>query len=135
MDDVWNDVIVACPFNTDPRIFGVWHKYFDATFFIAACIHMLTALMINVAHLYRRTRDRVGVRTVVYHDSSNFPHSTAECRIFLCNFIVGDLISGSLTMEALVPPKAYCPRLGSKPSTPHLLSRPYRWRGLRVTSR
>ena len=50
MDDVRNDVIIACPFKTDPRIFRVWHKYFDATFVIAACILMLTALVIDVAH-------------------------------------------------------------------------------------
>ena len=28
MYDVKNDVIIACPFKTDPRIFHVWHKYF-----------------------------------------------------------------------------------------------------------
>ena len=43
MDDIRNDVIIARPFQTDPPIFGVWHKYFDATFVIAACILMLTA--------------------------------------------------------------------------------------------
>ena len=52
MDDVWNDVIVAGPFNTDPHIFGVWHKYFDATFVITTCILMLTALVIYVGHRY-----------------------------------------------------------------------------------
>ena len=35
MDDVRNDVIIAHPFKTDPRIFGVWHKYSDAIFVIA----------------------------------------------------------------------------------------------------
>ena len=45
-----DDVIVARPFETDPHIFGVWHMYFDATFVIAACILMLTALVIYVAH-------------------------------------------------------------------------------------
>ena len=50
MDDVRNDVIIACPFKTDPRIFRVWHKYFDATFVIAACILTLTAFVIYVAH-------------------------------------------------------------------------------------
>ena len=50
MDDVRDDVVIAHPFETDPRIFGVWHKYFDATFVIAACILMLTVLLIYVAH-------------------------------------------------------------------------------------
>ena len=50
MDDVRNDVIIARPFKTDPRIFGVSHKYFDATFVITACIVTLTALVIYVAH-------------------------------------------------------------------------------------
>ena len=59
MDDVRNDVIIACPFKTDPRIFRVWHKYFDATFVIAACILMLTTLVIDVAHRYQSTWDRV----------------------------------------------------------------------------
>ena len=89
MDDVSYDVIIAHPFKTDPRIFGVSHKYFDATFFIAACIHMLTALVINVAHRYQRTRDHVGVRTIVCHDSSDVPNDTEECYISLCNFVVG----------------------------------------------
>ena len=43
VDDVRDDVIIAHPFETDPRIFGVWHMYFDATFVIAACILMLPA--------------------------------------------------------------------------------------------
>ena len=47
-----DDVIIAHPFETDPHIFGVWHKYFDATFVITACILMLTALVIYVAHRY-----------------------------------------------------------------------------------
>ena len=88
MDDVRNDVIIACPFKTDPRIFRVWHKYFDATFVIAACILMLTALVINVAHQNQRTRDRVGVRTIVCHNSSDVPHNTEECYISLCNNVV-----------------------------------------------
>ena len=50
MDDLRNDVIIARPFKTYPRIFGVWHKYFDATFVITACMLMLAALVINVAH-------------------------------------------------------------------------------------
>ena len=88
-----DDVVIAHPFETDPRIFGVWHKYFDATFVIAACILMHTALVINVAHRYQLTRDRVGVRTIVCHDSSNVPHNTEECGIFLCNFVVGDQLA------------------------------------------
>ena len=55
MDDVRDDVIIARPFEIDTRIFGVRHKYFDATIVIAACILMLTALVIYVAHRYRRT--------------------------------------------------------------------------------
>ena len=43
VDDVRDDVIIVHPFKTDPRIFGVWHMYFDTTFVIAACILMLTA--------------------------------------------------------------------------------------------
>ena len=89
MDDVRNDVIIARPLTTDPRFFGVWHKYFVATFFIATCILMLTALVINVAHRYRRTRDHVGVWTIVCHDSSDVPHNTEECYISLCNNVVG----------------------------------------------
>ena len=50
MDDVRDDVNIAHPFETDSRIFGVWHIYFDATFVIAACILMLTVLLIYVAH-------------------------------------------------------------------------------------
>ena len=68
MDDVWNDVIVARPFNTDPRIFGVSHMYFDAIFVIAACILILTVLLIYVAHRYQRTRVCVRVRTIVFHE-------------------------------------------------------------------
>ena len=93
MDDVKDDVVIAHPFETDPRIFGVWHKYFDATFVFAACTLMLTALVINVAHRYQRTKDRVGVRTIVYHDSSDVPHDTEECYISLCNFVVGDQLA------------------------------------------
>ena len=52
MDDVRDDVIIAQPFETNPRIFGVWHMYFDATFVIAVCILMLTALVMYVAHRY-----------------------------------------------------------------------------------
>ena len=39
-----DDVIIARPFETDPGKFGVWHKYFDATFVIAACIFIHTTL-------------------------------------------------------------------------------------------
>ena len=93
MDDVRDDVIIAQPFETNPRIFGVWHMCFEATFVIAACILMLTVLEINVAHRYRRSRDRVGVRTVIYYDSSDVPHNTEECCISLCNFVVGDQLA------------------------------------------
>ena len=93
MDDVRDDVIIARPFETDDRIFGVWHKYFDATFIITACILMLTALVIYVAHRCRRTRVCVGVRTIVFHDSSDVPHNTEESCICLCNFVVGDQIA------------------------------------------
>ena len=44
-----DDVIIARPFETDPLIFGVWHKYFDATFVITPGILILTALVIYVA--------------------------------------------------------------------------------------
>ena len=86
-----DDVIIAHPFETDPHIFGVWHKYFDATFVITACILMLTALVIYVAHRY--TRVRKGVRTIVFHDSSDVPQNTEQCCICLCNFIVGDQLA------------------------------------------
>ena len=79
MDDEREDVIIARTFEIDPRIFGVWHMYFDATFFIATCILMLTALVIYVAHRYRRTRVHVGVRTIVFPVSSDVPHNTEEC--------------------------------------------------------
>ena len=84
-----DDIIIAHPFEIDPRIFGVRHYYFDATFFIAACILMLTALVVNVAHRYQRTRDRVGVQTIVCHNSSDVPHDMEECYISLCNFVFG----------------------------------------------
>ena len=92
MDDVKDDVIIAHPFETDPRIFGVWHEYFDVTFVVAACIFMLTALLIYVAHRYRCARVRVGVRTIAFHDSSDVPHNTEECCISLYNFVVGDQV-------------------------------------------
>ena len=93
MDDVRDDTIIACPSETDPRIFGFWHKYFGATFAIAACILMLTAMVIYVQNRYRRTRVRVGVQTIVFHDSSNVPHNMEECCISLCNFVVSDQLA------------------------------------------
>ena len=50
MDDVTEDVIIARPFETDRRIFCVWHMYFGATFFVITCILMRTTLGIYVAH-------------------------------------------------------------------------------------
>ena len=47
-----DDVVITHPFETDARIFGVCHMYFDATFVITACILMLTALVIYVEHRY-----------------------------------------------------------------------------------
>ena len=88
MYDVKNDVIIACPFKTDPRIFGVWHMYFDTTFVIAACILMLTTFVIYVAHRYRRSSVRVGAQTIFFHDLSDGPHKMEECCIYLCNFVV-----------------------------------------------
>ena len=93
MDDVRDDVNIAHPFETDSRIFGVWHMYFDATLVIAVCILMLTALVIYVAHRYRRTRVRAGVQIIVFHDLSDVPHYTGECCICLCNFVVGDQLA------------------------------------------
>ena len=89
MDDVGENVVIARPFEIDARIFGVWRKYFDATFVIVACILTLTALEIYVAHPYRRTRVRVGIQTIVFRDSSNVTHKTKDCCISLCNFVVG----------------------------------------------
>ena len=93
MDDVRDDVIIARPFETDPRIYGVSHKYFDATFVIAASILMLTALVIYVAHRYRRIGVHVGVRTVIFLDLSDDPHNTEQCCICLCNFVVRDQLA------------------------------------------
>ena len=90
---VRDDVVIARPFETDPRIFGVWHKYFNATLVIAACILMLTALVIYVAHRYQGTRIRVQVWTIVFHDSSDVPQNTEECCIFLSNHEVGDQLA------------------------------------------
>ena len=88
-----DDVIIAQPFETDPHIFGVLHMYFDATFVIASCILMLTALVIYVAHRCQRTTVRVGVWTIVLLDSFDVPHNTEECCICLCNFVVGDQLA------------------------------------------
>ena len=93
MDDVTNDVIIARPFETEHRIFRVWHMSFGATFFVIACILMLTTLVIYVAHRQRRTRLCVGVRTIVFHNSSDVPRNTEECCIFLRNFVVGDQLA------------------------------------------
>ena len=93
MDDVWDDVIIALPFETDRRIVGVWHMYFDTTFVFAAYTLILTALVIYVAPQYRRTRVHVGVPTIVIHDSTDAPHNTEECHICLCIFVVGDQLA------------------------------------------
>ena len=94
MDDVRDDVIIARPFETDPRIFGVWQMYFDATFVIAACILMLTALVIYMAHQYRRTRVRVGVWTIVFLNSSDVSYNAEECFICIFNYIVRHQLAG-----------------------------------------
>ena len=93
IDDVKDDVIIARPFETDLRLFGVWYKYFDATIFITAGILMLIVLVIYVVHHYRRTRVHVRVRTIVFPDSSNGPKNTEESCICLCNFVVGDQLA------------------------------------------
>ena len=93
IDDVRDDVIIARPLETDPRIFGVSHKYFDATIFITAGILMLIVLVIYVVHHYRRIRVHVRVRTIIFLDSSNVPQNTKECCICLCNYVVGDQLA------------------------------------------
>ena len=93
MDDVRDDVNIARPFEIDTGIFVVWHKYLDATFFIASCILLLTVLVIYMAHQYRRTRVRVGLRKTAFHDSSDVPHNTEECFISLCSFVVEDQLA------------------------------------------
>ena len=50
MDDVPDDVIISRPFETDHRIFRVWHMYFGPSFLVIACILMLTTLVRYVAH-------------------------------------------------------------------------------------
>ena len=79
MDDV---IIVRC-FETDPRIFGVSHKYFDATFVIPACILMLIALVIYVVHRYRRTRVLWGFRQLSFKIRPLFS-ITQRNVVFLC---------------------------------------------------
>ena len=93
MDDARDDVTIARPFETDPRIFGVWHMYFDTTFVITACILMLTTFVIYVAHRYQRSSVRVGARTIFFHDLSDGPHNREECCIYLCNFVVGNQLA------------------------------------------
>ena len=73
MDDVRDDVIIAYPFETDPHIFGVWHKFFYSTFVIAACILMLTVLVIYVVHRYQRTRVLWGFRKSSFTIRPTFP--------------------------------------------------------------
>ena len=73
MDDVRDDVIIAHRFKTDPHVFGVWHKYFDSTFVIVACILMLTALVIYVVHRYRLTRVLWGFRQSSFTIRPTFP--------------------------------------------------------------
>ena len=73
MDDVRDDVIIAHRFVTNPRVFGVWHKYFDSTFVIVACILMLTALVIYVVHQYRRIRVLWGFRQSFFTFPPMFP--------------------------------------------------------------
>ena len=54
---------------------------------------MLTAFVIYVAHRYQRTKIRVGVQTIVFHDVSDVPNNMEECCICLCNFVVGDQLA------------------------------------------
>ena len=54
---------------------------------------MLTALVIYVAHRYRGTKIRVGVWTIVFHDSTVVPQNMEECRICLSNHEVGDQLA------------------------------------------
>ena len=68
-----DDVIIVRRFETDPRIFGVSHKYFDATYVIPACILMLTALVIYVVHRYRLTRVLWGFRQSSFTIPPMFP--------------------------------------------------------------
>ena len=93
MDDVTDYVIIVRPFETDLRVFRVWHMYFCATFFVISSILMLTTLVIYVAHRKRRTRLRVGVRTVGFDNSSDVPHNNEECCTFPRNFVVGDQVA------------------------------------------
>ena len=83
MDDVRDNVIIAHRFETDPRIFVVWHKYFDSTFVIAACILMLTVLVIYMVHRYRRTRVLWGFRQLSFKIRPLFS-ITQRNVVFLC---------------------------------------------------
>ena len=74
-----DDVIVARPFETAPRIFDVWLKQFDATFVIAASILILPASVIYVAYRHRHNRVLLEVQTIVFHDLSDVPRNTEEC--------------------------------------------------------
>ena len=78
-----DDVIIVRRFETDPRIFGVWNKYFDATFVIPACILMLAALVIYVVHRYRRIRVLWGFRQLSFKIRSLFS-ITQRNVVFLC---------------------------------------------------
>ena len=90
MDDVRGDVIIAWPFKTNPPMFGVCHMYFDSAFVIAACIFMLIAMVIYMAHRYQPARVRVRVRTIIFLDPSDVPHNMEECCNCLCCFVVAN---------------------------------------------
>ena len=68
-----DDVIIAHRFETDPRIFVVWHKYFDSTFVNTACILMLTALVIYLVHQYRRAKVLWGFKQSSFTIPPMFP--------------------------------------------------------------
>ena len=78
-----DDVIIAHRFVTNPRVFGVWHKYFDSTFVIVACILMLTALVIYVVHRYQRTRVLWGFKQLPFKIRPLFS-ITQRNVVFLC---------------------------------------------------
>ena len=118
MDDVRDDVIIAHPFERDPRIFGVWRKYFDATFVITACILMLVTLMIYVLHQYRRTRVDVGVRTIVFHDVSHVPYNMETCCICLCNFVDGDQLASLQPCKHVYHRRCIARQLAQAPTCP-----------------
>ena len=83
MDDVRDYVIIVCPFETNPRIFCVWNKYFDTTFFIAACILMLAALEIYVAIDINVLGFMWGIRQSFFMIHSMFP-ITRRNVVFIC---------------------------------------------------